>query len=77
MKSKEHLLHLFWNCKLIHNFWLAVKNVLLICRLTIPLNPRVIYVYIIIIIIIIMSMFIYSTTVSFEHNMNNTFLFLK
>ena len=39
-ETKENLLHLFWNCNLVQNFWLNAKNVLLISGITLPLNAR-------------------------------------
>ena len=36
MKTKENLLHLFWNRNLVQNCWFAVKLFLMICRITLP-----------------------------------------
>ena len=40
METKESLLHLFWNCNLVKKFWFAVKNVLMICGIGLPLTAR-------------------------------------
>jgi hypothetical protein len=40
METKDHLLHLFWNCNLVRNFWFVVENVVKICCITLPLNAR-------------------------------------
>ena len=40
MKTKEHLLHLFWNCNLVKQFLFAVKNMLMICGIALPLTAR-------------------------------------
>ena len=40
METKGNLLHLFWNCNFVQNFWFAVKNILMICGITLPLNAR-------------------------------------
>jgi hypothetical protein len=40
METKENLLHLFWNCNLVKQFWFAVKNLLMICGIAPPLTAR-------------------------------------
>ena len=40
METKEHLLHLFWNCNLVKQFLFAVKNMLMICGIALPLTAR-------------------------------------
>ena len=40
METKENLLPLFWNCNLVKKFWFAVKNVLMICGIGLPLTAR-------------------------------------
>ena len=42
METKENLLHLFWNCNLVKQFWFAVKSLLMICGIAPPLTARVI-----------------------------------
>ena len=40
MKSTKNMLHLFWNCNIVHNVWFAVQNVLKVCVITLSLNAR-------------------------------------
>ena len=40
METKKNILHLLWNCNIVHNFWFAVKNVLKICVITLSFNAR-------------------------------------
>ena len=40
METKENLIHLFWNCNLVKQFWFAVKNFLMICGIALPLTAR-------------------------------------
>ena len=40
METKENLLHLFWNCNLVKQFWFAVKSLLMICCIAPPLTAR-------------------------------------
>jgi hypothetical protein len=40
METKENLLHLFWNCYLVKQFWFAVENLLMICGIALPLTAR-------------------------------------
>ena len=40
METKENLLHLFWNCYLVKQFWFAVKSLLMICGIALPLTAR-------------------------------------
>ena len=40
METKESLLHLFWNCNLVKQFWFAVKSLLMICGIALPLTAR-------------------------------------
>jgi hypothetical protein len=87
MENKEQLLHLFWNCNLVHNFWFVVKNVVKICCITLPLNARGIIpgIYEIYIenqntvnhIFYIYYFVYFLSIVCIVPNMYNNFLFLK
>jgi len=40
IETKTNMLHLFWNCNIVHNFWFTVKNFLKICVIRRSLNAR-------------------------------------
>ena len=40
METKKNMFHLFWNCKIVHNVWFAVKNVLKNCVITLSMKAR-------------------------------------
>jgi hypothetical protein len=39
-ETKESLVHIFWECNYVRNFWLSVGNFLKICGLSLPFNAK-------------------------------------
>ena len=39
-ETKESLVHIFWECNYVRNFWLAIGNFLKICGVSLPFNAK-------------------------------------
>ena len=39
-KTKESIVHIFWECNYVRNFWLAIGNFLKICGVGLPFNAK-------------------------------------
>ena len=39
-ETKESLVHIFWECNYVRNFWLSIGNFLKICGLSLPFNAK-------------------------------------
>jgi hypothetical protein len=39
-ETKESLVHIFWECNYVWNFWLSIGNFLKICGLSLPFNAK-------------------------------------
>ena len=39
-ETNESLVHIFWECNYVRNFWLALGNFLKICGVSLPLNAK-------------------------------------
>ena len=39
-ETKESIVHIFWECNYVRNFWLAIGNFLKICGASLPLNAK-------------------------------------
>jgi hypothetical protein len=39
-ETKESLVHIFWKCNYVRNFWLSISNFLKICCLSLPFNAK-------------------------------------
>ena len=39
-ETKESLVHIFWECNYVRNFWLSIGNFLIICGLGLPFNAK-------------------------------------
>ena len=39
-ETKKNLVHIFWECNYVWNFWLAIGNFLKICGVSLPFNAK-------------------------------------
>ena len=39
-ETKESLVHIFWECNYVPNFWLVIGNFLKICSVSLPFNAK-------------------------------------
>jgi hypothetical protein len=39
-ETKESIVHIFWECNYVRNFWLAIGNFLKICGVGLPFNAK-------------------------------------